>query len=733
MFINKLTRKDSHWCKSAIYLLWTLSPFSVSQNKFTRAFNLQTTIFNKKRSFQKISRITDCRFRNIHRKKFHACSTQLLSSTNDEEHSNHKKQRSKKIILRNPEDFDLDALTAEFDRIAKKDGFDASQVDALSSKEEPSKKKNLSEIHDDIDVEVDYYLPFESESESMEDRIENAKHAMGLGNNFLSDELHHFGREVQSEDGKNLGFKTDMNPYGNRETPRKETFSLISDAMKCPACGTKFQTNEEMKPGYLPPEKFEIQRKLAKIEEAQNLQDKAMSDDWSPDDEVEWLLQQSDGISAGDDNIIDIDQMANELGIDLDELTEKKIICKRCHGLQNFGDAPESLRPGWSDDPTLSQSKFRDLLLPLREKPAVIVALVDLFDFNGSILPELDAIAGDNPVIIAANKIDLLPTEMGRNRVENWVRRELEYLGVKSIANIGGAVRLISCKTGFGIGQMLNKARKLAYDMNSDIYVVGAANAGKSTLINKILDQNKDETERTSFVKRRAGNVNKNKGAVTASPLPGTTLEFIKIDLGDGQVLYDTPGLLVQGTMTQYLTPAELKMVVPKKKVEPITFRVGSGKCVLIGGLARIEVIGDTKPFLFTFFVSNEIKLHPTSVEKADIFVHNHIGKLLTPPVEVEHERIIEKLVYHEVIINGTGWKEAAADISLRGIGWVAVTGAGIAKVRIGVPEGIGFAVRPPLMPFDVWEATAKYTGGRATRRISKSKNGKRKRGVGRR
>ena len=55
------------------------------------------------------------------------------------------------------------------------------------------------------------------------------------------------------------------------------------------------------------------------------------------------------------------------------------------------------------------------------------------------------------------------------------------------------------------------------------------------------------------------------KGALTVSPLPGTTLEFIKVDIGFGRSLYDTPGLLVPGTLTQKLTPEELKIVVPKK------------------------------------------------------------------------------------------------------------------------------------------------------------------------
>ena len=173
------------------------------------------------------------------------------------------------------------------------------------------------------------------------------------------------------------------------------------------------------------------------------------------------------------------------------------------------------------------------------------------------------------------------------------------------------------------------------------------------------------------------------------------------------------------------------------RKVEPITFRVASGKCVLVGGLARVEVVGDTKPFLFTFFVSNEIKLHPTDSSKADDFIAKHVGGMLTPPLSPGPERMeqIGEFESHTVDIEGAGWKEAAADITLRGLGWVGVTGAGKAQVKITVPKGVGISVRPPLMPFkkDIWESTAKYTGGRSVRKSGKTKTGKRRKGVGRR
>lgn len=168
--------------------------------------------------------------------------------------------------------------------------------------------------------------------------------------------------------------------------------------------------------------------------------------------------------------------------------------------------------------------------------------------------------------------------------------------------------------------------------------------------------------------------------------------------------------------------------------MEPITFRVPAGKCVQVGGLARISMIGDAKPFLFTFFVANQIKLHPTDISRADDFVAKHVGGMLTPPLEPGPERMeqLGEFESHVVEIQGAGWKEAAADITLTGLGWVAVTGAGTAQVEIKVPKGIDVQVRPPLMPYDVWEVTAKYTGAKAIRKSSKSVTGKRRKGVGR-
>lgn len=407
------------------------------------------------------------------------------------------KQSSKRKVIINPNwktEFNAKALQDEFDKLAKKEGFDeatayfaddASFEDDFLDEDYVFDDENEEEFDDDV-------LDFGSAvgGQSMEERLAVAKRDQAMGRVSVPKSLDNFSQEVSFEDLQKLGFRKEVNPFGNDETPRREQFKVICGAMTCSGCGANFQKDDELRPGFLPELKFDIQTKLSKIEEVQKMQEKAESANWSPEDEVEWLLQGGDQNSEQNEvNMLhmSVEEMANLQGLDLEVLSKKKVLCKRCHGLQNFGTVDKNLRPGWTDEPMLSQEEFRKLLLPLRQKKAVILALVDLFDFSGSVLPELDEIAGDNPVILAANKADLLPSEMGQARAENWVRRELEYLNVQSIANIGGAVRLVSCKTGFGIKAMMEKAKFLAEDMECDIYVVGAANAGKFMNSNKSL------------------------------------------------------------------------------------------------------------------------------------------------------------------------------------------------------------------------------------------------------
>lgn len=123
-----------------------------------------------------------------------------------------------------------------------------------------------------------------------------------------------------------------------------------------------------------------------------------------------------------------------------------------------------------------------------------------------------------------------------------------------------------------------------------DAYVLGAANAGKSSLLNYVLSHSSAQR----VVGGRAEPRGKQRGPaaeparLTTSALPGTTLGFVKAALlGGKHAIYDTPGLILPNQLTTLLITEELAAVVPKKRSQHLSIRRGEGECFLLGGLVR--------------------------------------------------------------------------------------------------------------------------------------------------
>ena len=128
----------------------------------------------------------------------------------------------------------------------------------------------------------------------------------------------------------------------------------------------------------------------------------------------------------------------------------------------------------------LQPEHFRTLLKGLARRRCLIIAVVDLFDFDGSFTPDLAAIVGpSNPLIVVANKVDLLPDRANPDDIRRWVRRACARHGVSRIAS----THLVSCKSGVGLDKLLGEMQQTMKERSMDCYVVGAANAGKSSLL----------------------------------------------------------------------------------------------------------------------------------------------------------------------------------------------------------------------------------------------------------
>ncbi|CEG27946.1 ribosome biogenesis GTPase YqeH [Bacillus sp. B-jedd] len=338
-------------------------------------------------------------------------------------------------------------------------------------------------------------------------------------------------------------------------------------------------------------------------------------------------------------------------------IQKEQIICQRCFRLKHYNEV---------QDVSLTDDDFLEILNRIGETDALIVKIVDIFDFNGSWIPGMHRFAGRNKILLVGNKVDLLPKSVKHQKLINWMKHESRELGLQA-----EDVFLISAAKGTSI--METAAAIDSYRQGKDVYVVGCTNVGKSTFINRI-------------IKEVAGG----QDVITTSHFPGTTLDIIKIPLEDGKALIDTPGIINHHQMAHYVGKQDLKVITPKKEVKPKVYQLNEGQTLFFGGLGRFDYISGGR-MSFVCHFSNELGIHRTKTENADELYERQAGELLTPPKKDELDSFPE-LVKQEYTI-----KEAKTDIVFSGLGWITVNEPG-AKVAAYVPRGVQTMLRKSLI-----------------------------------
>ncbi len=338
-------------------------------------------------------------------------------------------------------------------------------------------------------------------------------------------------------------------------------------------------------------------------------------------------------------------------------LEKETIICQRCFRLKHYNEV---------QDVSLTDDDFLKILNGIGKTNALIVMIVDIFDFNGSWLPGLHRFVGNNKVLLVGNKVDLLPKSINPNKLINWMKHESKELGLRP-----EEVFLVSAEKGKSIKETAAAIDKLRE--GKDVYVVGCTNVGKSTFINRIIKEVTGEGD-----------------VITTSHFPGTTLDVIKIPLDDEKALIDTPGIINHHQMAHFVDKKDLKIITPKKEIKPKVFQLNEGQTLFFGGLARFDYVSGGRRS-FVCHVSNELTIHRTKTENADELYENHVGEMLAPPRKDQMDTFPE-LVKQEFMI-----KEAKTDVVFSGLGWITVNEPG-AKVVAYVPKGVQTLLRKSLI-----------------------------------
>jgi ribosome biogenesis GTPase A len=257
-------------------------------------------------------------------------------------------------------------------------------------------------------------------------------------------------------------------------------------------------------------------------------------------------------------------------------------------------------------------------------------------------------------VILVANKFDTFPKSTNVTKMVEWLSKECERIFFRV-----DAIHIVSSKKGYYIDDLLNTIDFLRKER--DVYFVGCANVGKSSLINALLKRN----------------LNYKEDVIATSLIPGTTLNEIRIPFfDDNKAFIDTPGLINEADVLNQLLPQSYKSILPTEEMKPVTYQITNGNSICLAGLSSLSFECD-ETVSVTIYTSNKLYIHRCKTDRLHDLFKNQLGKLLTPPTDNEKE----KLQYKELDFKFDG--KSKKDIWFSGFGFVSVKGKANVKVRV--------------------------------------------------
>ncbi len=236
-------------------------------------------------------------------------------------------------------------------------------------------------------------------------------------------------------------------------------------------------------------------------------------------------------------------------------------ICERCFKIKYYNEYKK----------TNKNNKDYLKIINSVNKDDLVLYVTSLFDIR------LDYIDSFKNVIIVLTKKDILPKSIKDNKLIDYINKRYKTLDTVVISSIKN----------YNLDNLFNKIKK--YNKTNLVYIIGQTNSGKSTLINKIIKNYSDSDIE-----------------ITSSLYPSTTLDKIEINI-DNLKLIDTPGLINDGSIINYIENKDLKMITPKKEIKPRTYQLEGKGSIIISKFARIDY--ETKKNSMTIYIANGINI----------------------------------------------------------------------------------------------------------------------------
>ena len=285
-------------------------------------------------------------------------------------------------------------------------------------------------------------------------------------------------------------------------------------------------------------------------------------------------------------------------------------ICQRCFRMKNYGEYQVVAK---------SNEEYLEILKGVGSTKDLVLYVTDLLNLEEDILKIREYI--NNKMILVLNKKDILPKSVKEEKLIKYFEENNVYFE---------EIIVVSVEKNINIDYLLKRIKY--FQTTKNVYVVGHTNAGKSTLINKLI---KNYSEN-------------NLQELTMSPLPSTTLNTVKIEINDYLTLIDTPGLVDMGSLINFVDKDMLKKINPKKEIKPRTYQLRKNQSLVIEDIIRIDYVEGEKNS-FTLFVSNDIKVKRINYKRDDL---KNLNKT-TYDVKYDTDLVITGLGFIKIVDKG--------------------------------------------------------------------------------
>ena len=290
---------------------------------------------------------------------------------------------------------------------------------------------------------------------------------------------------------------------------------------------------------------------------------------------------------------------------------------------------------------------------------AIIIWVIDLFSFNGTIPQEIVKKVKKLDVTVIATKRDLFPKTVKDETFINFINERFAEVGIKPVD-----VKLLGTNDEITVKDLLTKDGQVR--KGHDVYMIGSKTSGKTVLINKLLKNYK----------------NKTKWNIKSEPYPGTSLRVLSIPLTNSTFLYELPGFSNATSVVGKVEKDVAKLLTPKKKVEMSMRTLYEGEYLVVGSVAAFG-LEKGKASVFRFYSAEGVETKKMKWKYLEDFLAENSKKVISRPAS-DHFTNFKDFDLFEYDMEDDG---KLHDIAVRGLGWVTFTSKG-QTIRVMVPRG---------------------------------------------